>query len=49
MQLLPKSENPTNTRTNIKSFQTKFLRNKHKTIEFVFLYPCKQMIYVYVK
>ena len=30
MQLIPKSEDPTSTRTNIKSFLTKFLKNKNK-------------------
>ena len=52
MQLIPKSEDPTSTRTNIKSFLTKFLKNKNKKIFFgetpkkkgiklVFLYQCK--------
>ena len=34
MQLIPKSEDPTSTRTNIKSFLTKFLKNKNKKIFF---------------
>ena len=34
MQLIPKSEDPTSTRTNIKSFLTKFLKNKNKKILF---------------
>ena len=34
MQLIPKSEDLTSTRTNIKSFLTKFLKNKNKKIFF---------------
>ena len=34
MQLIPKSKDPTSTRTNIKSFLTKFLKNKNKKILF---------------
>ena len=34
MQLIPKSEDPTSTRTNIKSFLTKFLKNKNKKFFF---------------
>ena len=52
MQLIPEPEDPTSTRTNIKSFLTKFLKNKNKKIFFgetpkkkgiklVFLYQCK--------
>ena len=36
MQLIPKSKDPTSTRTNIKSFLTKFLKNKNKKIFFFF-------------
>ena len=35
MQLIPKPEDPTSTRTNIKSFLTKFLKNKNKKIFFL--------------
>ena len=61
MQLIPKSEDPTSTRTNIKSFLAKFLKNKNKKIFFfwsnpkkknnklAFLYQCKQARYVCVK
>ena len=41
MQLIPKSEEPTSTRTNIKSFLTKFLKNKNKKI-FFFVKPKKK-------
>ena len=60
MQLIPKSEDPTSTRTNIKSFLTKFLKNKNKKffffdkpkktdIKLVFLYQCKQVRYACAK
>ena len=60
MQLIPKSEDLTSTRTNIKSFLTKFLKNKNKKIFFgqtqkkkkmklVFLYQCKRVRYACVK
>ena len=60
MQLIPKSEDPPSTRTNIKSFLTKFLKNKNKKffflvkpkkrdIKLVFLYQCKQVRYACAK
>ena len=61
MQLIPKSRDPPSTRTNIKSFLTKFLKNKNKKIFFfffkpkkkkiklVFLYQCKRVRYDCVK
>ena len=36
MQLIPKSEDLTSKRTNIKSFLTKFLKNKNKKNFFFF-------------
>ena len=61
MQLIPKSEDPTGTRTNIKSFLTKFLKNKNKKIFFFFkpknkkiklvslYHECKRVRYACVK
>ena len=43
MQLIPKSEDPKRTRTNIKSFLPKFLRKKNKKIKLVFLYQYKRV------
>ena len=37
MQLIPKSEDLTSKRTNIKSFLTKFLKNKNKKFFFFLL------------
>ena len=42
MQLIPKSQDPTSTRTNINSFQTKFLKNKNKKIFFFGQTPKKK-------
>ena len=61
MQLIPKSKDPTSTRTNIKSFLTKYLKNKNnifffflvkpkkRDIKLVFLYQCKQVRYACAK
>ena len=42
MQLIPKSGDPPSTRTNIKSFLTKFLKNKNKNFFFFFCQTQKE-------
>ena len=42
MQLIPKSEDLTSLRTNIKSFLTKFLKDKNKKVFFFLVKPKKE-------